>query len=76
VGRDPDPWVAFSIRFLNTADGRIDRLDGLERTGSETASAFDRGRIYSSGDLIYEMMRSLLYGMRPAPETARAGLGD
>ncbi len=76
VGRDPAPWVAFSVRFLNTGDGSIDWLDGLERTGRETAAAFDRGRIYSSGDLTYEMMRSLLDGMQPASGSARAGLED
>jgi hypothetical protein len=66
VGREPAPWVALSIRFLDTADGRIDALDGLERTGPETAALFDRGRIYSSADLTYEMVRTLLYGVRPA----------
>jgi hypothetical protein len=76
VGRDPVPWVAFSVRFVNAGDGRIDWWDGLERSGRETASAFDRGRIYSSGDLTYAMMRSLLYGSRPTPGIARAGLGD
>ena len=75
-GRDPVPWVAFSVRFLSTADGRIEALDGLERTGRETAAAFDRGRIYSSAELTYEMMRTLLYGVRPAPAGAPAKLRD
>lgn len=74
LGRSPVPWIAFSVRFLDTEDGRIDWLDGLERTGSETASTFDRGRIYSSGDLTFEMMRSLFDTIQPAG--ARAGRED
>ena len=65
IGRDPVPWVAFSVRFLDTADGRIETHDGLERTGPQTAAVFDRGRIYSSAELAYEMMRTLLHGVRP-----------
>ena len=75
-GRDPRPWVAFSVRLLDTASGRIDAIGGLERTGPESAAAFDRGRIYSSAELAYEMMRALVYGMRPAPAAARAQVGD
>jgi hypothetical protein len=73
LGRDPDPWVALSVRFVDADNGRIDWIDGLERTGGETASAFERGRIYSSGDLTYAMMRSLFDRMLPASGT---GLGD
>lgn len=74
-GRDPRPWVAFSVRLLDTADGSIDALAGLERTGPDTGSAFDRGRIYSSAELAYEMMRALVYGMRPSPGSTRAQVG-
>ncbi len=76
VGRDPNPWVAFSVRFVNPGDGRIDWLAGLGRSGRETASAFDRGRIYTSGGLTYELMRSLFNRIEPLPNIARAGLGD
>ena len=75
-GRDPIPWVAFSVRFVRTADGRITAVDGLERTGPETAAAFDRGRIYSSAELAYEMMRALIYRVRPVPEGTQAKLRD
>lgn len=74
-GRDPRPWAAFSVRLLDAADGSIDALAGLERTGRETGSAFDRGRIYSSAQLVYEMMRALVYGIRPAPGSTRARVG-
>ncbi len=75
-GRDPDPWVAFAVRFLDANDGRIDWLDGLERTGRETATVFDRGRIYSSGGLTFEMMRSMFTRMQDGSGTAAASPGD
>lgn len=79
-GRSPDPWVAFSVRFLDAQDGRIDWLDGLEHTGSDTAGYFDRGRIYSTGDLAHQMMRSLFATMERSSESEsgadRAARGD
>lgn len=63
-GGAPDPWVAFSIRFLDTVDGGIAWSTGIERNGRDTGSAFDRGRIYSTGDLAYEMMRSVFGQLR------------
>lgn len=74
-GRTPDPWVAFSIRFVDTADGSIGWLDGLERTGNQTASVFDRGRIYAAGDLTYAMMQTLFDRIRPSAGAARIKTG-
>jgi hypothetical protein len=68
----PDPWVAFSIRFLDSGDGRIAWSDGLERSGRDTGSAFDRGRIYSTGGLTYEMMRALFGELQVGPGTGGA----
>jgi hypothetical protein len=75
-GRTPDPWVAFSVRFLDTGDGRIGWLDGLERTGSDTAASFERGRIYSTGDLAHQMMRSLFASMEAGSGADRTAKGD
>jgi hypothetical protein len=75
-GRTPDPWVAFSVRLIATGDGSIGWLSGLERTGSDTAAAFDRRRIYSTGDLTYEMMRSLFGALRSGPSGARTAGGN
>jgi hypothetical protein len=60
LGRSPDPWVAFSVRLLDAADGEIVWSSGLERYGRDTGAAFERGRIYSAGGLAYAMMRSLV----------------
>ena len=75
-GRTPDPWVAFSIRFLDTGDGRIGWSDGLERTGRDTGSAFDRDRIYSTGGLTYEMMRALFGELRVGSGAVGASRGN
>lgn len=75
-GRTPDPQVAFSVRFLDTGTGRIDWLDGLERTGKDTAAAFNCGRIYSTGDLAHQMMRSLFASMEAVSRTDQAARGN
>ena len=69
-GRTPSPRVAFSVRFLDAGDGRIGWSHGGDLAGEDTAAVFDRGRIYSTGDLTYEMMRSLLGDLRAGAKTA------
>ena len=51
-------------------------LDGLERTGSDTAVVFDRGRIYTAGGLAYEMMRALFGAMRTGSGNAGTAGGS
>ncbi len=75
-GRTPDPRVAFSLRFLDTSDGRIDWSNGLARTGKDTASVFGRGRIYSTGALTYAMMQSLIGELRVESRLAKTPRGN
>jgi hypothetical protein len=63
-GEVPNPRIGFSVRFLDTGDGKIAWSHGHELTGQDTAGMFDRGRIFSTGDLTHEMMRSLLGELR------------
>jgi hypothetical protein len=75
-GVTPDPWVAFSLRFVDCRDGEIGWMDGLELSGADTGAVFDRGRIYSSGDLAFRMMTSLFRGVTASSDATGGGRGN
>ena len=66
AGELPDPWIAFSLRLVDTESGRIAWMGGRELTGGATAGLFELRTIYSAGSLTLEMMRSLLTDLTAA----------
>ena len=67
----PNPKVAFSLRLVDTADGSVAAVNGLDHRGGDTDGLFQLGRIYSAGTLAYEMTTSLLGGFAEPPSRSK-----
>ncbi|MCP4205287.1 MAG: hypothetical protein GY769_25535 [bacterium] len=59
-GSQPEPRVAFAARLLETADNEIVWIGGSDRSGWDRQRLFGAGRVYSSGELLEEIMRVLV----------------
>lgn len=64
TGLVPKPEVSLSLRLLDAVSGRILWMDSREATGWDSGGLFGRGRIYSRGvlldDLLTDLTRSLI----------------
>lgn len=57
---EPEPRVALALRLVDTADGRIAWLGALERSGWDSETVFELGRIRTRGALAERVGETLL----------------
>jgi hypothetical protein len=60
TGDQPEPRVALSARLIDVDSDDIAWIGGRDRSGWDRQRLFGAGRIYSSGDLLQEIMESLI----------------
>jgi hypothetical protein len=60
TGDQPEPRVALSARLIDVDSDDIAWIGGRDRSGWDRQRLFGAGRIYSSGNLLQEIMESLI----------------